>query len=1038
MNSANGTCNRSFTVLVAALCLVASVTYAAETILTNGVAVTGISGAASSEKFYRIDVPAGQDTLKISTSGGAGDVDLYVRKDSLPTTTSYDYRPYKAGSDETVDVNNPAAGSWYIMLRGYSDYSGVTLKATYAAALSVKALANGVPATGISGAANGSIYYSIEVPAGQAKLEIAMSGGTGDADLYVKQGSLPTTTSYDYRPYLVGNNETANVESPKAGTWYIMIRGYSDYSGITLLASYGGGGGGGGGGEKLLADGVPVTNISGAANAELMYRIDLPAGVTTLEIKMSGGTGDADLYVKLKAPPTVTDYDYRPFLAGNEESVTINSPTAGSWFVMIRGYSDFAGVTLKASWGTVITLQNGVPVNGISGALGSERFYKIDVPTGTNYISFAISGGTGNADMYLKRGSKPTTTDYDYRPSDADGSNNESVSFSGGDIPGTYYILIKAAKAYEGVMLLVQYSGNGGGGGEPSPVVTLSNGVPVPNISGAAGAEKFYKIDVPAGQQKLEIRMSGGTGDADLYVRKGAKPTTSDYDYRPYLTGNDETVQIDNPSGGTWYIMIRGYQAFSGITLVATYGGGTPPDTVTTLQNGVAVTGIKGATGSETFYKIVVPAGQMKLEIATYGGTGDVDLYVKKDAKPTTSSWDYRPYLIGNNEMVTIDNPAAATYFIMLKGYAAFDGLTLKATYTPAADLVTPLTNGVPVTGLSGAMGSEKFYKIDVPAGQTFLRIETSGGTGDVDLYVKKGAKPTVTSWDYRPYLIGSNETVVVTNPAAATWYIMLRGYQAYTGLTLKATYGTTTPPPVGNNFASDPNCAALWRFESGNLTADSVGTNTLQNHGVTANTTDKKEGGASADFRASDNDYLWIADASLSAKFPFSSPTAPKAISVGFWMKLDSLPGTGLTFDPFSKTDTVKDVLTFTTMVDSLGRVGFFIGTGIGKTYEDAWVKEQCATGKWYHVVVTYRDSDKSYRISVWSAEAGTLFAEKTGNLKNNIVVSDADVYLGQRQGLVPNRYFDGLLDEMAVFNDVLAPDDIAKIRGGIYGKTK
>ncbi len=1043
MNSANRTCNRSFTVLAAALCLVASVTYAAETVLTNGVAVTGISGTANSEKYYRIDVPAGQDTLKISTSGGTGDVDLYVRKGALPTTTSYDYRPYKAGSDEAVDVNNPAAGSWYIMLRGYSDYSGVTLKATYAAATSVKALTNGVPATGISGAANGAIYYSIEVPAGQAKLEIAMSGGTGDADLYVKQGSLPTTSSYDYRPYLVGNNETVNVESPKAGTWYIMIRGYSDYSGITLLASYGGGGGGGGGDEKLLADGVPVTNLSGAANAELTYRIDLPAGVTTLEIKMSGGSGDADLYVKLKAPPTTTDYDFRPFQTGNEETVTINSPTAGSWFVMIRGYSDFAGVTLTASWGggPVTTLQNGVPVNGISGALGSEQFYKIDVPAGNDYINFAMSGGTGNADMYLKKGSKPTTTDYDYRPSDADGSNNESVSFSGDGIPGTYYILIKAAKAYDGVMLLVKYSRTGGGG-EPTPVVTLSNGVPVPNISGAASAEKFYKIEVPAGQQKLEIRMSGGTGDADLYVRKGAKPTTSDYDYRPYLTGNDETVQIDNPSSGTWYIMIRGYQAFTGITLVATYGGGTTPDTtVTTLQNGVAVTGIKGAAGTETFYKIIVPAGQMKLEIATYGGTGDVDLYVKKDAKPTTSSWDYRPYLIGNNEMVTIDNPAAATYFIMLKAYAAFDGLTLKATYTPAADLVTPLTNGVAVTGLSGAMGSEKFYKIDVPAGQQFLRIQTSGGTGDVDLYVKKGAKPTLTSWDYRPFLIGSNETVEVTSPAAATWYIMLRGYQAYTGLTLRATYGTTTPPPVGNNFASDPNCVALWRFESGKLTADSVGTNTLQNHGVTANTTDKKEAGASGDFEASDKDYLWIPNASLSPKFPFSSPTAPKSISVAFWMKLESLPLPDFTFDPFSKIDDSKKLLTFSIMVGGFvggGNIGFLIGAPTTDTYEVAWTGEKVAVGKWYHVVVTYRDSDKSYRISVWSAEAGTIFAEKTGNLKNNIIVTDADVYLGARQGLPENRFMDGLVDEMAVFNDVLTPDDIAKIRGGIYGKTK
>ena len=49
----------------------------------------------------------------------------------------------------------------------------------------------------------------------------------------------------------------------------------------------------------------------------------------------------------------------------------------------------------------------------------------------------------------------------------------------------------------------------------------------------------------------------------------------------------------------------------------------------------MAVTGLTGATGSQTFFKINVPAGQAKLDIVMSGGTGDADLYVKKGAKPT-------------------------------------------------------------------------------------------------------------------------------------------------------------------------------------------------------------------------------------------------------------------------------------------------------------------------------------------------------------------------------------------------------------------
>jgi type IV secretory pathway protease TraF len=317
--------------------------------------------------------------------------------------------------------------------------------------------------------------------------------------------------------------------------------------------------------------------------------------------------------------------------------------------------------------------------------------------------------------------------------------------------------------------------------------------------------------------------------------------------------------------------MVRAYQTFSGLTLLATYGGGTIPDEIVELQNGVTVTGLAGDAGSEKFFKIVVPAGQSKLEIVMAGGTGDADLYVRKTSKPSTTEWDYRPYLSGNNETVTIDNPTAATYYVMVRGYVAYASLTLKGTYTPVPEEVTVLQNGVAVTGLSGASASETFYKIVVPAGQDLLHIATSGGTGDVDLYVRKGSKPTLTSYDYRPYLIGNNETVEVANPAAATWYVMLRGYQTYANLTLVATYSVTLP---GNDFTKDPNAVALWKFEGGKLTLDSLGTNTLanENNAVVADTVSFKEGESAARFKVA---VSWAARNWLSIPTPTLRPTS-------------------------------------------------------------------------------------------------------------------------------------------------------------------
>jgi hypothetical protein len=87
--------------------------------------------------------------------------------------------------------------------------------------------------------------------------------------------------------------------------------------------------------------------------------------------------------------------------------------------------------------------------------------------------------------------------------------------------------MLRGRTAYSGVTLNADYWFTG-------TVTLLDNGVPVTNISGIEGSEKFYRIIVPTGQTKFEIKMSGGTGDADLYVKRDAPPTTSDYDYRPY------------------------------------------------------------------------------------------------------------------------------------------------------------------------------------------------------------------------------------------------------------------------------------------------------------------------------------------------------------------------------------------------------------------------------------------------------------------------------------------------------------------------
>ena len=106
-------------------------------------------------------------------------------------------------------------------------------------------LSNGVPVTGLTATAGNSLNYTMVVPVGASNLTFTMSGGTGDADMYVKWYAAPTDTVYDCRPYASGNAETCTFATPSPGTYYIRLKAYSTFSGVSLVGNYTTGGGGG-------------------------------------------------------------------------------------------------------------------------------------------------------------------------------------------------------------------------------------------------------------------------------------------------------------------------------------------------------------------------------------------------------------------------------------------------------------------------------------------------------------------------------------------------------------------------------------------------------------------------------------------------------------------------------------------------------------------------------------------------------------------------------------------------------------------------
>jgi serine protease len=208
------------------------------------------------------------------------------------------------------------------------------------------ALENGVTVANLAGGAGAELVFTLAVSRMATELAFVMSGGTGDADMYVKFGAEPTAADWDCRPYLFGNNESCNIDSTQEGTYYVKMIGFSAFADVSLTGSFTAAD------EPDLPDagGETITNINVARRSWQHYTLEVPAGMNGLSVTISGGRGDADLYLKYGSMPSAGNYDCRPNRNGNDESCVIANPQAGVWHMSVYGFRAVSGLTLVSEY----------------------------------------------------------------------------------------------------------------------------------------------------------------------------------------------------------------------------------------------------------------------------------------------------------------------------------------------------------------------------------------------------------------------------------------------------------------------------------------------------------------------------------------------------------------------------------------------------------------------------------------------------------------------------------------------------------------
>ena len=199
------------------------------------------------------------------------------------------------------------------------------------------------------------------------------------------------------------------------------------------------------------------------------------------------------------------------------------------------------------------------------------------------------------------------------------------------------------------------------------------------------------------------------------------------------------------------------------------------------------------------------------------------------DGETLASAWDF-----GDGNTSTDGNPvhtyaADGTYTVGLTVTDAdgnTDTHTASVTVSATPDAID-LVNGVLVNGVAGAAGSDTLYRLVVPENVTGpLSFRTYSGSGNVSLFVSLDEVPTTAAYDWRSSRPGNNETIVIADPAPGTYYVLVRGETAYSGVRLIAahglseTYASNTAVPIPDNSAGGVSSPIAISGASGNAAA--------------------------------------------------------------------------------------------------------------------------------------------------------------------------------------------------------------------------
>jgi hypothetical protein len=368
----------------------------------------------------------------------------------------------------------------------------------------------------------------------------------------------------------------------------------------------------------------------------------------------------------------------------------------------------------------------------------------------------------------------------------------------------------------------------------------------------ALHAWRIYTITAMTGSQLIVEVNQTTSGDADIYLRFNDIPTRTEYDYRDQSSRAKVKLTIDvGTRSGTWFIGVFGYAAVS-FTIRAIVSGNLCPNNCN--DRGICVNGVCNCTSgyygtdcSDNYRDLSpnnpifdqVASSQWKyfrshlttgnfLEFELYQvSLGDCDLYVQYNQPPTLTNYLFSNVTVLVTSTISINDAALGYWFVGVYGFrscsfriqqdppraqcpnecshrGSCSGTTCTCRAGSAGEycqiLTDPVMAGIVYQGYVQQNLWNFYHYISNSLDNLVITVnQEESQESDCDLYVKAGALPNRSSYDYFDLSMHQIFSLTIPRPGQDTWYIGIFGWKTCT-YTFRVDLSSSCPNNCNNH----------------------------------------------------------------------------------------------------------------------------------------------------------------------------------------------------------------------------------------------